>query len=67
MAQEKLKKLFVEQFRHLDEKEDQDRVGVLTGADAGGASPAGKNRNEIQLPLGFTDYLKPKYSVDPKL
>lgn len=70
MAQEKLKKLFVEQFRHLDEPSldgDQAPGGALAGIDEWNASATGKKRKEIQLPLSFKNYLKPKYSIDPKL
>jgi DNA-binding XRE family transcriptional regulator len=70
MAKEKLKKLFVEQFRYLDGDSlegDQDPSEALTGTETGSASSMGKNRKEIQLPLGFRDYLKPRYSIDPKL
>ena len=69
MAQEKLKKLFVEQFRHLDEpsiEEDQDAEGGLTSAEAWGSSSTGKKRKEIQLPLSFKNYLRPRFSIDPK-
>jgi DNA-binding XRE family transcriptional regulator len=69
MAQEKLKKLFVEQFRHLDEpslEEDQDAEGGLTSAEPWVSSSNGKKKKEIQLPLSFKNYLRPRYSIDPK-
>jgi DNA-binding XRE family transcriptional regulator len=69
MAQEKLKKLFVEQFRHLDEpslEKDQDTEGGLTSAEPWVSSSTGNKKKEIQLALSFKNYLRPRYSIDPK-
>lgn len=70
MAKEKLKRLFVEQFRHLDDPSldgDQEPGEALTGKDEWIPSATGKKRKEIQLPLSFKNYLKPRYSIDRKL
>ena len=69
LAQEKLKRLFVEEFRHLDERsleEDRDLRASLPDKECGDAFIPVKGKKEIQLPLSFGNYIKPKYSINSK-
>lgn len=69
LAQEKLKRLFVEEFRHLDEpplEEDQDLRASPSDKEGGDAFIPMKIKKEIQLPLSFENYLKPRYSINSK-